>query len=116
MTSQPLVSDAGLMDAPVDHPHHRADTRPTWLRWARRIVAAALLGLAIGLAIGRRHELAQAVDLLGQMRLQGLAVALALEAASLVAFSALNCDNAGWHGPKGLAVPDGITLAFLPPV
>jgi transposase len=24
-------------------------------------------------------------------------------------------DNAGWHGPKGLAVPDGITLAFLPP-
>ncbi len=25
-------------------------------------------------------------------------------------------DNAGWHGPKGLAVPDGITLVFLPPV
>ena len=24
-------------------------------------------------------------------------------------------DNAGWHGPKNLAVPDGITLAFLPP-
>lgn len=24
-------------------------------------------------------------------------------------------DNAGWHGPKGLAVPDGISLAFLPP-
>ena len=24
-------------------------------------------------------------------------------------------DNAGWHGPKSLAVPDGITLAFLPP-
>lgn len=24
-------------------------------------------------------------------------------------------DNAGWHGPKGLTVPDGITLAFLPP-
>jgi transposase len=23
-------------------------------------------------------------------------------------------DNAGWHGPKGLAVPDGITLVFLP--
>ena len=22
-------------------------------------------------------------------------------------------DNAGWHGPKNLAVPDGITLAFL---
>src|SRR5205807_8248222 len=40
-------------------------------------------------AIGRRHELAQAVDLLGQMRLQGLAVALALEAASLVAFARL---------------------------
>jgi transposase len=24
-------------------------------------------------------------------------------------------DNAGWHGPEGLAVPAGITLAFLPP-
>src|SRR3712207_7635760 len=24
-------------------------------------------------------------------------------------------DNAGWHGPKGLAVPEGITLVFLPP-
>ena len=24
-------------------------------------------------------------------------------------------DNAGWHGPKGLAVPDGVTLVFLPP-
>ena len=24
-------------------------------------------------------------------------------------------DNAGWHRPKGLAVPDGITLVFLPP-
>ncbi len=24
-------------------------------------------------------------------------------------------DNAGWHGPKGLLVPDGISLVFLPP-
>jgi transposase len=24
-------------------------------------------------------------------------------------------DNAGWHGPKGLAVPDGTALAFPPP-
>jgi len=24
-------------------------------------------------------------------------------------------DNAGWHGPKGLPVPDGISLVFLPP-
>jgi transposase len=24
-------------------------------------------------------------------------------------------DNAGWHGPKGLAVPEGISLVFLPP-
>ena len=27
----------------------------------------------------------------------------------------LALDNAGWHGPEGLAVPDGITLVFLPP-
>jgi transposase len=24
-------------------------------------------------------------------------------------------DNAGWHGPAGLAVPDGIRLVHLPP-
>jgi transposase len=24
-------------------------------------------------------------------------------------------DNAGWHGPKDLAVPDGVSLVFLPP-
>ena len=24
-------------------------------------------------------------------------------------------DNAGWHGPAGLAIPDGISLVFLPP-
>jgi len=23
-------------------------------------------------------------------------------------------DDAGWHGPEGLAVPDGISLVFLP--
>jgi transposase len=27
----------------------------------------------------------------------------------------LALDNAGWHGPEGLAVPDGISLVFLPP-
>jgi transposase len=27
----------------------------------------------------------------------------------------LALDNAGWHGPEGRAVPDGISLAFLPP-
>jgi transposase len=24
-------------------------------------------------------------------------------------------DNAGWHGPKDLPIPDGICLVFLPP-
>ncbi len=24
-------------------------------------------------------------------------------------------DNAGWHGPEGLAIPDGTSLVFLPP-
>ena len=27
----------------------------------------------------------------------------------------LMLDDAGWHGPGGLAVPDGISLVFLPP-
>ena len=59
------------------------------MRWARRGLGAALLGLAVGLAIGRRHELAQAMDLLGNLRWQGLLVAVVLEAASLVAFARL---------------------------
>lgn len=24
-------------------------------------------------------------------------------------------DNAGWHGPQSLRLPDGVTLLFLPP-
>ena len=27
----------------------------------------------------------------------------------------LALDNAGWHGPENLAVPEGITLVFQPP-
>jgi transposase len=27
----------------------------------------------------------------------------------------LQLDNAGWHGPENLAVPDGIRLVFQPP-
>ena len=91
MSSQQLVSDAAVADAPVDRDrvHHHTETRPAWLRWTRRTVGAGLLGLAIALAIGRRHQLAQAVDLLGHLRWQGLIVALAFEAASLVAFARL---------------------------
>src|SRR5947209_4840279 len=64
------------------HPHD-------WKWWGRRVVGAVLLGFAIALAYGRRHELHQAVDLLGHLRITGLVVALALEAASLVAFARL---------------------------
>jgi uncharacterized protein (TIRG00374 family) len=87
VSSQPLVGEVGLPEVQVEHSKGKA--RPGWLRWGRRVVGAALLGLAIGLAIGRRHELAQAIDLLGHLRWQGLIVALALEAASLVAFARL---------------------------
>ncbi len=27
----------------------------------------------------------------------------------------LQLDNAGWHGPQSLAVPDGVRLVFQPP-
>ena len=90
MSSQSLVSDA-TVGAPVDtdaavlrapHPHD-------WKWWARRVFGAALLGVGLALAYGRRHELRQAIDLLGQLRISGLVVALALEAASLVAFARL---------------------------
>lgn len=27
----------------------------------------------------------------------------------------LQLDNAGWHGPENLAVPDGVRLVFQPP-
>ena len=91
MSSQPLTTDASVVGAAIDadalpmhttHPHD-------WKWWGRRVVGAVLLGFAIALAYGRRHELHQAVDLLGHLRITGLVVALALEAASLVAFARL---------------------------
>ena len=30
-------------------------------------------------------------------------------------FIVLNLDNAGWHTPKGLQVPEGLRLEYLPP-
>ena len=90
MSSQSLVSDATVgapvdTDAPALHAPHPHD----WKWWARRVFGAALLGVGVALAYGRRHELRQAIDLLGQLRISGLVVALALEAASLVAFARL---------------------------
>jgi len=92
VSSQQLVSDATVAGQAVDtdaadtqlapHPHD-------WMWWARRVVGAILLGFAVALAYGRRHELRQAIDLLGNLRVGGLLVALALETASLVAFARL---------------------------
>jgi hypothetical protein len=86
------VSDATAVDAPVDtdaQAMHAADHPHDWKWWARRVVGAVLLGVAAAFAYGRRHELRQALDLLGNLRISGLVVALALEAASLVAFARL---------------------------
>ncbi|MBV8303613.1 MAG: flippase-like domain-containing protein, partial [Acidimicrobiia bacterium] len=91
MSSQPLVeADAAMTQAtPVaPAPPLGRDTH-NWKWWARRVLGAALLGVGLALAYGRRHELRQAIDLLGHLRLSGLAAALALEAASLVAFARL---------------------------
>ena len=89
MSSQPLVSDAAVTDAPVDTaPAH--DVRDhDWKWWARRVAGAVLLGVAAAFAYQRRHELAQAVQLLGHLRISGLFVAIAFEAASMVAFARL---------------------------
>ena len=91
MSSQPLVSDATAIDAPVDTdaPTLRAPHPHDWKWWARRVVGAVLLGFAVALAYGRRHELRQAIDLLGHLRISGLIAAIALETASLVAFARL---------------------------
>ena len=89
MSSQPLVSDAAVTDAPVDTaPAH--DTRDhDWKWWARRVAGAVLLGVAAAFGYQRRHDLAQAVQLLGHLRISGLFVAIAFEAASMVAFARL---------------------------
>jgi len=93
VSSQPLVSDPSVVGAAVDsvdadtlsmhtHPHD-------WKWWARRVFGAVLLGVAGAFAYQRRHELAQAVQLLSDLRLTGLIVAIAFEGASMVAFARL---------------------------
>ena len=90
MSSQPLVSDASVVGAAIDDGRPQQVAHPhDWKWWARRVVGAALLGLAIALAYGRRHELRQAIDLLGHLRLNALVVAIAFEGASMVAFARL---------------------------
>ncbi|MCU1449277.1 MAG: hypothetical protein JWP02_1447 [Acidimicrobiales bacterium] len=93
VSSQQLVGEADLPTQQADVDRDSTEARPHvghgWTWWARRVAGALLLGVAFALAYGRRGELHQAVDLLGHLRLSGLAVALALEAASLVAFARL---------------------------
>ena len=46
----------------------------------------------------------------------GLLAAFARETgAGLERSIVLALDDAGWHGPKDLPIPDGISLVFLPP-
>jgi uncharacterized protein (TIRG00374 family) len=91
VSSQRLVSDADVAGARVENPRtpHAADHRHDWKWWARRVFGATLLGFAVALAYQRRHELAQAVHLLGDLRISGLIVAIAFEGASMVAFARL---------------------------
>jgi putative heme transporter len=70
--------------APAPTREHRV-----WLPWARRIVIATVMVLALVGAYGHRHELGHAVDLLGHLRWGWVAVAIAFEVASLVAFARL---------------------------
>lgn len=84
-----MVSDADMADVaaadvgPAQHHGHN------WKWWARRVFGAILLGVAGAFAYQRRHELAQAVQLLGHLRVSGLVVAIAFEGASMVAFARL---------------------------
>ena len=90
MSIQPLASDASVVGAAIDDGFatHVAQAHD-WKWWARRVVGAVLLGLAVALAYGRRHELHEAIDLLGNLRISALIVAIAFEGASMVAFARL---------------------------
>lgn len=60
--------------------------RPGWLTWRG---AALLLAAAVWVAVWRRHELAQAFDLISRVRVPQLTVAVGLEALSVACFAAV---------------------------
>src|SRR5438270_17961 len=66
-----------------------APARSARWRWVKRIVGTALAAAAVGAAISKRHELAQAAKLLSHLNWGWLAVAIAFEVGSLVAFARL---------------------------
>ena len=86
MVSEVTVADASIETPP---PHAHSHEGRSWKWWARRVAGAVLLGVAGAFAYQRRHELAQAVQLLGHLRVSGLIVAIAFEGASMVAFARL---------------------------
>lgn len=83
-----------------------------WKLWARRIVAAALLGAAGYEAYTRRGDISQAAHLLRHLRPQWLVLAILAEAASMVIFARLQrwlLNAGGVH--IGLGEMVEITLA-----
>jgi len=70
-------------EAPPSHPRRR------WVPWVRRVVIVAVVMLALVGAYGHRHDLDKAIHLLGHLHWGWLAIAIAFEVASLVAFARL---------------------------
>ncbi len=66
---------------------HRSDRR--WRPWVRRVVAAGLVAGAVVAAVDKRHRLAQASHLLSHLHWTWLAVAIAVQAASMIVFARL---------------------------
>ncbi|MEU4850603.1 lysylphosphatidylglycerol synthase transmembrane domain-containing protein [Streptomyces gilvosporeus] len=60
--------------------------RPGWLTWCG---ACLLLAAAVGVGVWRRHELAQAFDLISRVHVPQLTVAVGVEALSVACFAAV---------------------------
>ena len=95
-----METTAGLRGSPlkmtIEGPqpsHDRRRDGPSgsshWLRWLRRVVEVAVLALAVGALLNRRHELGSASHLVSHLHWWWLGVAIGAVGASIVVFALL---------------------------
>ncbi|MDQ6838170.1 MAG: flippase-like domain-containing protein [Actinomycetota bacterium] len=88
-TDSPSIRPSAHADSDPEPPERSPQPRRGWLVWVRRTVSLVLIVAGVVAAYGRRHDLRQAVDHIGNPAWGWLLCACVTQASSMIAFARL---------------------------